>query len=157
MVLLGALFLGDPSPPLDPASAFAAPLAALGIAAGLVHFVMQGKGWEYHLYPLALFLCALAAPAFATRREARGRRPPSVLFATIRAGPRGQGRGGGGRAVDRRQGRRVGRRRASTSRRACAPGATVQVMDVPRAGLHALLRPGRSRAHALHLRLSLLP
>src|SRR6266850_1277728 len=30
-------------------------VVALGLLYGLVHFVGQGKGWEYHLYPLAAF------------------------------------------------------------------------------------------------------
>ena len=33
---------------------------------GALHFALQGKGWEYQLYPLAVFLCALAP--FALRR-----------------------------------------------------------------------------------------
>ena len=35
-------------------------IAALGVAYGLAHYVGQGKGWEYHLYPLAAFAGLLA-------------------------------------------------------------------------------------------------
>jgi hypothetical protein len=31
-------------------------IAGLGVAYGAVHYVAQGKGWEYHLYPLAAFV-----------------------------------------------------------------------------------------------------
>src|SRR5439155_1089764 len=36
-------------------------VAALGLAYGLAHYVVQGKGWEYHLYPLAAFAAVLVA------------------------------------------------------------------------------------------------
>src|SRR5206468_467453 len=42
-------------------------VVALGLLYGLVHFVGQGKGWEYHLYPLAAF-AAVALFAEAGRR-----------------------------------------------------------------------------------------
>ena len=37
------------------------PVAVLGagLLYGILHFALQGKGWEYHLYPLALFASAL--------------------------------------------------------------------------------------------------
>ena len=35
-------------------------VAALGAVSGGSTSLVQGKGWEYQLYPLALFLCALA-------------------------------------------------------------------------------------------------
>src|SRR5207237_10076292 len=37
-------------------------VAALGLAYGLAHYVLQGKGWEYHLYPLAAFAAVLVPP-----------------------------------------------------------------------------------------------
>src|SRR5215468_6684303 len=36
-------------------------LAFLGLVYGVAHYAIQGKGWEYHLYPFALFACALAS------------------------------------------------------------------------------------------------
>jgi hypothetical protein len=41
-------------------------LAVAGVAFGLVHFLLQGKGWEYQLYPLAAFACLTAGIALAT-------------------------------------------------------------------------------------------
>jgi hypothetical protein len=35
-------------------------IAGLGLVYGVVHFVGQRKGWEYHLYPLAAFAAVLA-------------------------------------------------------------------------------------------------
>src|SRR5262249_59659753 len=102
-------------------------LAALGIAAGLFHFVMQGKGWEYHLYPLALFLCALAAPAFAARTRL-ARAAAVVLFAatTLVLGAKGV------QAMDAPwiddKARRVAALASELAPRV-PPGATVQVMD----------------------------
>ena len=50
-------------PPLRPAYKG---LALAGALYGLAHFIVQGKGWEYQLYPLVLFCCALV-PAAALR------------------------------------------------------------------------------------------
>ena len=41
-------------------------LALAGVGYGLVHFLAQGKGWEYQLYPLAAFACLSAALALAS-------------------------------------------------------------------------------------------
>ncbi|MBI4254675.1 MAG: glycosyltransferase family 39 protein, partial [Candidatus Rokubacteria bacterium] len=47
---------------------------ALGLGYGVAHFAGQGKGWEYHLYPLAAFaavaLFAEVEPLVAARRWA---------------------------------------------------------------------------------------
>ena len=48
-------------------------VAMLGLAYGLVHFVAQRKGWEYHLYPLAAFAAVLLC-AEIERARAGGRR-----------------------------------------------------------------------------------
>jgi hypothetical protein len=42
-------------------------LAVLGAVYGVLHFALQGKGWEYHLYPFAVFICALASLPLAAR------------------------------------------------------------------------------------------
>ncbi len=51
-------------------------LTLLGVAYGVAHFVLQGKGYGYHYYPLICFLLALAAPALraATQEEKAERR-----------------------------------------------------------------------------------
>jgi len=36
-------------------------LLLMGLGYGIVHYWVQGKGWEYHLYPLVGFACCLAA------------------------------------------------------------------------------------------------
>jgi len=43
-------------------------LALVGVLYGLGHFVLQGKGWEYQLYPLIVFICALAPAAVVSWR-----------------------------------------------------------------------------------------
>jgi hypothetical protein len=126
-------------------------LAALGALYGAAHFALQGKGWEYQLYPLALFLCALA-PA-ATGHDPGEVRPFRV------------GRGGvrrvvalaawallvivlGAKGVDAREPDWITQkvRRVAALTRDLAPlappGATVQVLDTTAGGIHALLRLG---------------
>src|SRR4029078_13126558 len=57
-------------------------VVALGIGYGALHFVVQGKGWEYHLYPLAAFsavaLCSALEPVSL-------RRPVGVVVAACLA------------------------------------------------------------------------
>jgi hypothetical protein len=120
--------------------------------------VLQGKGWEYHLYPLVLFLCALAAPAFAARpAEAASPGVPArrwlpapavqrravavILFAAtaLILGVKGV------EAVDAPWIDEKARRVAALARDLgprVAPGDTVQVLDVTAGGVHALLRLG---------------
>ncbi|MET0849843.1 MAG: glycosyltransferase family 39 protein [Candidatus Rokuibacteriota bacterium] len=49
-------------------------IALGGAAYGVVHYLGQGKGWEYHFYPLAVFLCAVAGSALAGPAASRGAR-----------------------------------------------------------------------------------
>jgi 4-amino-4-deoxy-L-arabinose transferase-like glycosyltransferase len=122
-------------------------LALLGVGYGWLHFSLQGKGWEYHLYPLAFFLCALAP--FALARA--GSRPALVLVrrravalvvfvaAVVTLGYKGVD------ALDADWIAEKSRRVAALSSdlaRLVPAGATVQVMDVTEGGLHALLRLG---------------
>jgi hypothetical protein len=124
-------------------------LAALGALYGAAHFALQGKGWEYQLYPLALFLCALA-PA-ATGHGFGEVRPPRVGLGGLRRvvalaawallvivlGAKG---------VDAREPDWITQkaRRVAALTRDLAPlappGATVQVLDTTAGGIHALLR-----------------
>jgi len=120
-------------------------LAALGVPYGVVHFVFQGKGWEYQLYPLALFLCALA-PVAVSRGGARPSGAPAravamaawaLLVAVL-----------GVKGVEAREPEWI----AAKARRVSAltrdlgplvpPGETVQVLDTTAGGVHALLRLG---------------
>jgi hypothetical protein len=136
-------------------------LALAGSGYGLVHYLAQGKGWEYHLYPLACFLCALAAPALGLPRPAepartagsRVTRPTSGRAAFLRWA---LAMGAtvslvsvlAAKGVDALEAPWI----AAKARRVdalardvgalVAPGGRVQAMDVTAGGIHALLRLG---------------
>jgi 4-amino-4-deoxy-L-arabinose transferase-like glycosyltransferase len=119
-------------------------LALAGAVYGLLHFAIQGKGWEYHLYPLAVFLCALASVPVAARaeraRSARFSRAFASLVLVITVALLGVK---GVEAADARWIADKGARVSSLARDLAGlvrPGDTVQVMDVTEGGIHALLR-----------------
>src|SRR5207247_1179905 len=58
-------------------------VAALGLAYGLAHYVVQGKGWEYHLYPLAAFAAVLVAAELPSALAARRRLVAGALAASL--------------------------------------------------------------------------
>ena len=148
LALLGGLALWGLLVPAAPSFGIRRPLAALGVVAGALHFALQGKGWEYHLYPLALFLCALAAPAGAAvfttpapRARALARAAAVVLFAAtaLVLGVKGV------EAMDAEWIDAKARRVAAITRDLgplVPAGDTVQVLDVTEGGIHALLRLG---------------
>jgi hypothetical protein len=119
-------------------------VASLGVLYGVAHFVGQGKGWEYHLYPLAAFallsLVAEVGPALT-----RPRRPIALLLLltvgltigllagkAVAVSPAAWERDKADRA----------RRLATELAPRLPPGATVQVLDTTVGGIHALLRLG---------------
>ncbi len=117
-------------------------IAALGIAYGLVHYFGQGKGWEYHLYPLAAFAALLifaeVGPALAQRPLLGVPLAASLALALILLAQRGVEAANAGwiRQKDdlvREMTHDLGAR---------APGETVQVLDTTDGGIHALLRLG---------------
>jgi hypothetical protein len=119
-------------------------VAALGVLYGVVHFLGQGKGWEYHLYPVAAFatvlLFAEVEPALA-----RWRRPPAlpllltvVLLAALLTAKATEASAAG---WERDKAERV-RRVAAEVAPLLARGDTVQVLDTTGGGIHALLRLG---------------
>lgn len=128
-------------------------LALLGAAYGFAHFTIQGKGWEYHSYPFAVFICALASvgiagpvkPATPSRWQSgpafsRALTMALLLPAVVFLGVKG---------VDAVDAPWIGEkaRRVSALARDLEPLAgagPVQVMDVTEGGIDALLR--------LHLR-----
>ena len=125
-------------------------LALLGAAYGALHYAIQGKGWEYHLYPFAVFLCALASVPLAARAKAarphaalafsRGVTFAVLLLALVLLGAKGVDAADAPWIADKT-------RRVSELVRDLGPLAgdgPVQVMDVTEGGIHALLR--------LHLR-----
>ena len=54
---------------LEPPFGIRRGLAVLGATYGVFHYALQGKGWEYHLYPFAVFICALASIPLAARAK----------------------------------------------------------------------------------------
>jgi hypothetical protein len=119
-------------------------VAALGVGYGLVHYVAQGQGHEYHLYPLAAFACVLAfsalAPHLATRHAAAGvsltvSLTALFLLLAVKGVPTAE------TAWIWDKERRV-RMLTQALHSRLAPGDTVQVLDVADGGLHALLRLG---------------
>jgi hypothetical protein len=126
-------------------------LVAAGALYGTLHFLVQGKGWEYQLYPLALFLCALAPWAVSRLRETGWPRAldlwgsrRAVALATwvllvIVLGAKG---------VDAREPDWITAKAARVAALThdlgplVPAGATVQVLDTTSGGIHALLRLG---------------
>jgi len=128
-------------------------LAVLGAVYGGWHFTSQGKGWEYHLYPLAVFLCVLGSMALAPASRATASRwnvAPGLSRAASLAVLVVVVAFLGLKGADAADAPWI----AAKERRVSAlvrdleplvgPGGTVQVMDVTEGGIHALLR--------LHLR-----
>ena len=117
-------------------------IAALGMAYGLVHYFGQGKGWEYHLYPLVAFAGLLAfaelGPALAHRRLLGSACAVSLTAALILMAQRSVERADTGWVRDKEQ--VVGRLTRDLG--ALAPADSVQVLDTTDGGLHALLRMG---------------
>jgi hypothetical protein len=120
-------------------------LALLGVLYGALHLVLQAKGWEYHLYPLALFLVALV-PVAVGGRDPRRAAPALSALAVGLWGLLVFVLAVKGLAVREEAwiARKVARVGAVTRelRRVVPDGATVQVLDTTDGGIHALLRLG---------------
>jgi hypothetical protein len=117
---------------------------ATGLGYGLLHFWAQGRGWEYHFYPAALFAVALGAAGLgAAVRD--GRRALAAALALVLLVTTGALRAKGWRNLDpewnRRKTARVERLVASL-RPVVAAGGLVQVLDTTEGGIHALYRLG---------------
>jgi hypothetical protein len=117
-------------------------IAALGVAYGLLHFYAQGKGWEYHLYPLVAFagvlLCAELAPALQERRPVLGvALVGCLLVVVVLLWTKGREAASAGWVADKQ--RRVDAI-VGELRRRLGNGDTVQVLDTTDGGIHALLR-----------------
>jgi hypothetical protein len=116
-------------------------VATIGLGYGLAHFFGQGKGWEYHLYPLAAF-AAVALFAEAPRLLV-ARRPMAVpllaciVVAATMLGIKGVEASDAAWIAAKQ--RRVGALVADLDGR-IGPGDFVQVLDTTEAGIHALLR-----------------
>ena len=117
-------------------------IATLGIAYGLVHHFGQGKGWEYHLYPLAAFAALVAfaelGPALVQRRLLGVALAASLTVALIALAQRGVEAANAGWIRDKGDLVREVRRDLAP----VGPGETVQVFDTSEGGVHALLSLG---------------
>ncbi|HZF02837.1 MAG TPA: hypothetical protein VE932_00725 [Patescibacteria group bacterium] len=117
-------------------------VAAVGLAYGVAHYVGQAKGSEYHLYPLAAFVCVLAfsalTPALAAQRARLGV-PLAVTLAAALVLLTAKGLEASDAPWIWDKERRV-RVLVDDLGRSLAPGDTVQVLDIADGGLHALLR-----------------
>jgi hypothetical protein len=113
-----------------------------GLAYGAVHFWVQGRGWEYHFYPAALFATALGAAGLGVA-SADGRRALTValmLALGVTAGALWtKGQRNLAPAWIAAKLARVDRLSAAL-RPLVAAGGTVQVLDTTEGGIHALLR-----------------
>ncbi|PYM14891.1 MAG: hypothetical protein DMD81_16635 [Candidatus Rokuibacteriota bacterium] len=117
-------------------------IAALGVGYGLVHFLGQGKGWEYQLYPLAAFAAVLAfsevdllmrARSFSFGVPIAASLVGIAILLTVK----------GGEAADAAwiwDKERLVRLVVSDLAARRRSGDLVQVLDTTAGGLHALLR-----------------
>jgi hypothetical protein len=117
-------------------------VAGLGLAYGVAHHVVQGKGWEYHLYPLAAFVAVVGfaeiGPAWRERRALAVPLGAALVLALALLGQKGAEAGEAGWIRDKA-------RVVDALTRDLAglqPGETVQVLDTTGGGIHALLRLG---------------
>ena len=115
-------------------------VAVLGVLYGIAHYVGQGKGWEYHLYPLAAFVAVLMfaelEPLLA-QRPALGAPLAAMLLAVLALfAAKGAEASSAAWAWDKE---RLGRICAADIALRMRPGDTVQVLDTTEGALHALL------------------
>jgi len=117
-------------------------VGAIGVVYAMINYVGQGKGSEYHLYPLATFVCLLAFSSLKPALTA-GRAWLNVAFTAVLAASLVLLTTKGLEASDAPwiwdKERRV-RVLVDDLSRGLAPGDTVQVLDVADGGLQALLR-----------------
>ena len=119
-------------------------VAALGVAYGIFHYVGQGKGWEYHLDPLAAFAAVLVAAELPAALAARRRALAGTLTATLLASLVLLGaKGLEASPAEFWWARHATVRAVEADLRAqLAPGDTVQILDTTEGGIHALFRLG---------------
>ncbi|HEV8142849.1 MAG TPA: hypothetical protein VGQ77_08325 [Methylomirabilota bacterium] len=117
-------------------------VVVIGLAYGLIHFVAQRKGWEYHLYPLAAFAAVLLFAGLGSALTARRWLAGVPIVASVVAvvwllGVKGS------EASDSDWLRLKAQRVAALGEDLAArtrPGDLVQVFDTTDGGAHALLR-----------------
>ncbi len=117
-----------------------AALLGAGVVYGALHFALQGKGWEYHLYPAALFAVALGAAGLGAALAA-GRRLAAVALVVVLVATAATLGVKGLRNLDPAW---IAGKRARTDAVAAAvaplttAGGAVQVLDTTDGGIHAL-------------------
>jgi hypothetical protein len=113
-------------------------VVTLGLGYGVVHFVAQRKGWEYHLYPLAAFAAVLlCCEVQRARRFARGALVATLVVIAWLLGVKGaEAADSGWIAMKQRRVAAVAGELAARTK----PGDLVQVFDTTDGGVHALLR-----------------
>jgi hypothetical protein len=115
-----------------------------GLLYGVLHFVLQGKGWEYHLYPLALFASALGGAGLDAALHAGRRGLIAALLAALWLATGGLAAKG----LPELEAAWIGEKhaRALAVARTLAPlvagGGSVQVFDTTEGGVDALYRLG---------------
>jgi hypothetical protein len=116
-------------------------LVLVGVAYGLVHYVGQGKGWEYHLYPLAAFvgtlLFAELSPALAARRWVAAPMVVALITTLVLLSVKGLEAAPAWWEREKEARVRVLVHELGTR---VDPGDTVQILDTTGGGAHALLR-----------------
>ena len=113
-----------------------------GLGYGLLHYLGQGKGWEYHLYPLAAFAAVLLfSEVEAVLRLPRLRVGAPLLaglvMIVLMLGVTGARTAEATWIWDKE---RVVRLLTWDLQQRVSPGDTVQVLDTTDGGVHALLR-----------------
>jgi hypothetical protein len=115
-------------------------VATVGLAYGVVHHFGQGKGWEYHLYPLAAFAAVLAFAELDTvwlrRRVLAVPLVASLVLALALVGQKGVEAADAGWIRDKHRVVDALIQDLGDLR----PGESVQVLDTTAGGIHALLR-----------------
>lgn len=120
-------------------------VAVLGLVYGVAHYVGQGKGWEYHIYPAAAFaavllFCELEALLRARRPVAAIALAACLLATVVMLDTKAaEAAGSAETGWIARKARRVVAL-ATDLRARLAPGDLVQVLDTTGGGIHALLR-----------------
>src|SRR5262249_37868387 len=115
-------------------------VVVVGMLYGLVHFFGQGKGWEYHLYPLAAFAAVVVGSALSPLRLGR---PVSLAVAAslvaivVMLDLKGVEAADAPWIHDKQ--RRVDAIVQALAGR-LGPRETVQVLDTTEGGIHVLLR-----------------
>jgi len=119
-------------------------LLAAGVGYGVLHFVLQGKGWAYHLYPLALFAVAVGAAGLGA--ALRAPRPLAAMALLLALAVTGADLRAKGTLNLEPTWIAESRDRAHAAAAALRPlvgrGDTVQVLDTTAGGVHALFLLG---------------